>query len=56
MYTMISITVVSLGCVGVSMFGLIQDVKKKERLMLAELQSKDDPEEFPSPTSPVPIR
>lgn len=47
-YTMIGVTLVTLTTLGVSFYATIQEVKKKERLMLSELQSKDDPEEFPA--------
>lgn len=49
-WTMIGITGVGLVCIGQVFYGIITAAKQKEKLMLAEIADKEDPEEFPQNT------
>ena len=46
-WTMIGFTGVGLVCIGQMFYGIVTAAKQKEKLMLAEITEKDDPEEFP---------
>lgn len=47
-YSMMGITGLGLCVVGLNLYAMIQNAKQKEKILFAELEAKDDPEEFPS--------